>query len=249
MLASNIIIMKSRIYQLVVFLLIIMSCTDDDHGEVDVSSDILTKDSLNVSNPSVVGKIELYDKFGIAVNDFDDLAIQGIDNQNALFTANIDSTGRFRIYDLREGVTQININKPNYVGINTLEFENTNISDTLTTIILTQKLPFSYELRDIDLVGIHFVFGDSPNLTINENALNFPSSSFTNVNWITETLTVGRSLSHSSLEDAGFRVGDTVYVVLYAVANKIYRGFPELNFEIVSYNYDNPSNAGVFIIR
>jgi hypothetical protein len=247
-----------------------MSCTDDDHGEVDVSSDILTKDSLNVSNPSVVGKIELYDKFGIAVNDFDDLAIQGIDNQNALFTANIDSTGRFRIYDLREGVTQININKPNYVGINTLEFENTNISDTLTTIILTQKLPFSYELRDIDyseqiltynhvlnydsngesyLVGIHFVFGDSPNLTINENALNFPSSSFTNVNWITETLTVGRSLSHSSLEDAGFRVGDTVYVVLYAVANKIYRGFPELNFEIVSYNYDNPSNAGVFIIR
>lgn len=219
---------------------------------------------------AVTGTIKSFDKYGNLNANYTDLTVKLIDRDNHVFTTSISQNGMFAFDHVVFGNITLAVHKPGYGFIDSLTFNHLRTSDTLTDVYLIEELPFSFNLysasysnsmfhftgsytyqsMDSYMVSEFLCFSKDPNVSINNTGLLWSPSSQTNVQFITGNSGGSSSLSLQTLTNAGFSIGDRVYVTLIPSIVKFWTSYfdPNKNYNILHYKVGNTSNVVSFIL-
>lgn len=218
---------------------------------------------------SLYGSVLLYDKHDIINNSFQDISIEISDSNG--FSTNIypNSSGIFQAELLPLGDLYLTIDKPGYVGLKTIRFQNTVEVDSLPQILLFEELNFStvnfwinytdnylkwnsqidFTPTETYLVAPFIFLNNSPDVSAN-NYLKYFTGGATNINYINSMVSQGLYSPIENFLNNGFTSRDLVYAVSYAVTQKFIREFywQTQDFEIIEIKLNNNSNIAFFIL-
>ncbi len=237
-----------------------------------------TKDSDNIETSlpiphlgSLLGNVKLINKYRAENLNFDDVKIELIDSLNAHRLVDLGTAGTFLIDSICFGKILLIIDKPGYGVVDTLSFNLQKSIDTLSTIILAEELPLSYnsfsiyygnnmihysrsttyQTNDSYLVGELICFGKNPNVSLNNCAFFMGTGSNSDVSYINWTINSATSSSLTLFTDNGLLIGDMIYSVCYPIIDASFTLYNDhiSNFDIISYKIGNPSNVSNFVLQ
>ncbi len=219
---------------------------------------------------AVTGTIKAFDKYGNLNSNYTDVTVKLIDRQNQLFTTTIGQNGMFAFDNVVFGNITLAVHKPGYGFIDSLKFNHQKTSDTLTDVYLIEELPFSFNLSSVSysnsmlritgsytyqstdsyMVTEFLCFSKDPNVSINHTNLLWSPSSHTNVQFLAGFVNKSSSLSLSTLTNAGFQIGDRIYVTVIPSIGKFWTSYYDQNknYNILHYKVGNTSNVVSFIL-
>ncbi|HEY9047664.1 MAG TPA: carboxypeptidase-like regulatory domain-containing protein [Ohtaekwangia sp.] len=237
--------------------MIIFSCSDDDNG---------------IETNTLVGSVKLYDKYGEENLVYSDVTIKFGDVNASPVVVTPDANGKFKVDNLPKGDLLLTIDKPGYVGINTIKIEHTTSADTVSEIALVEEIPFSFDeyfwvdyadgwlsyqrstndKPDGDyMVGEYFCFSKSPEVSINTKEIAFGPGGYINAGYVNNVQNSSVTFSAGNFLSSGFAYGDKIYATNYAVSEMFSNVIREQQkkFNIVLYKMNNPSVINSFIFK
>lgn len=219
---------------------------------------------------SVRGNIKAYDKYGNVNSNNQDITVTLIDKQNQIFTGSVNQTGGFNFDNVVLGDVKLAISKPGYGFTDSIKYTHQKVSDTLTDIYLIEQLPFSFQLHSVSHFNSMFQFSGAfnysstdsymvskflcmstdPGVSINNTNLLWSPGGTVNVQYVMSFLSESSSLSLKTLTDAGFKIGDTVYVTVIPGIVKFWTSYYDhtKNYEVLHYKVGNASNVLSFTL-
>ncbi len=223
-----------------------------------------------IDEGAVTGTIKSFDKYGDINADYTDVTVKLIDKGNQVFTTSVSQNGTFAFDHIVLGNITLAVNKPGYGFTDSLSFNHQETSDTLTDVYLVEELPFSFNLQsagysnsmfhftgsytyqstDSYMVTAFLCFSKNSNVSINNTDLFWSPSSHTNVQIITGNTGGSSSLALQTFTDAGFVIGDTIYVTLIPGIVKFWTSYYDQNknYNILHYKVSNTSNVVSFTL-
>jgi hypothetical protein len=248
---------------IVLLLLLFSTCSVDD--QVEPSS--ITEDN----DGFIKGSVILFDRFNNDLSSYDNIALEVVDVDSNTVNVQFDSNGNFWTDEFIKGITYLRIDKPGYVGVRSIRIENKVGLDSIPPILLFEDLDIAYvdfwidytddsflifgrkidfEASESILVGDYICLSTNPDVSSNNNMMIFDSGSLSNLKYINSSISIGSKMNLDHFLDNGFKVGDIIYAVDYAVTRKFKEEFywQTQVFDIVDLKLHNPTNISSFIL-
>lgn len=219
---------------------------------------------------AVRGNIMAYDKYGNGNPNYNDVSIKLIDKQNQVFNGTVSQNGAYSFDNVVMGNVTLIVNKPGYGFIDSVLYNHQKVFDTLTVINLIEELPFSFQLyspsysngmfgisgaynyisTDSYMVSQYTCMSKDPEVSINHTNVLRGSGSYTNVQYIRGFVSESSSMSLSYLTNAGFKIGDRIYVRVIPSILKFWESYHDQNknYQVLHYKVGNASNTVSFIL-
>jgi hypothetical protein len=219
---------------------------------------------------SVRGNLKVFDRYGNANTNYTDVIVKVIDRENQVVSGSVNANGGFNFDNVRIGDVTLVFNKPGHGLMDSVKFSHQKLSDTLTDVYLIEELPFSFQFYSATYInGMFTVSGaynyvstesymvsnllclsKDPAVSINRTNMLWSTGGQTNVQYIRGFISSGSGTSLINFTNAGFALGDRIYVTLIAAPQKFWSSYYDQNrnYQVLHYKVGNYSNIVSFIL-
>jgi hypothetical protein len=229
-------------------------------------------DNVEDNNGSLKGSVRLFDRYGDELLTYNDITLKVFDEDSIPVSIQLGTDGNFLTPEFKKGISHLYIDKPGFIGLQTMRLENSLGIDSLPPILLFEDLDFAWvdfsmyydeienflwSSRNIDfetneniMVGDYIYLSTDQNVSYSNYMMQFNGGGGSNLAFINGGSS-GTKVFIDRFIDRGFKQGDVIYAVNYAVSSLFNREFywQDQVFDIISIKLNKPSNQAWFILR